>query len=192
MHRRDGTTPHHYAYTRLRQQVYPDTTARTPARSEDMGRAGGKDLHVHAIKCSAQATKIRIQGIQGSRLLVYYYCFARPTCRGPAHCTTPPLDYKRGEFTRTTQGLRSKCKDRRKALTETLETLLAQAIQHHNGRRVLRSGGLNYSKPRCSCVLDDWLTRPVGPLDLTLVRKGQGGCIPPPGRSFPSDIWRAR
>jgi hypothetical protein len=64
-----------------------------------------------------------------------------PTCRGSASLYVPPLNYKR-ESTQHYKGqVHTSC--------QTLKL----SIQHtHSGGRVLRSGGLNHSKPSCTCV----------------------------------------
>jgi hypothetical protein len=77
-------------------------------------------------------------------LIIHIMCLIhyapRPTCRGSAPLYVPPLNYKR----EGTQRYRDR-------FTHTQALKLTYSIQHtHSGGRVLRSGGLNHSKPLCA------------------------------------------
>jgi len=68
------------------------------------------------------------------------YCIVGPTCRGPNDCVHAPLRYKREALAahRTIQTDSS---------SRNLLTLVGRQYNTHSGRRVLRSGGPNHSKP---------------------------------------------
>jgi hypothetical protein len=80
--------------------------------------------------------------------MMYSLRFApRPTCRGSASLYVPPLSYKR-------EGTRRYKVDPTLALRLTISYKLSSLHTQYNTHwsRVLRSGGLNHSKPLCVLV----------------------------------------
>jgi hypothetical protein len=75
----------------------------------------------------------------------------RPTCRGPAPLYVPPLSYKR-EGTRRykVSSLRPNLRSHTHSNSQVHTSSQAQYITQWS--RVLRSGGLNHSKPLCVLV----------------------------------------
>jgi hypothetical protein len=69
-----------------------------------------------------------------------------PTCRGSASLYAPPLSYKREGTQRYKRGVHSDSQTDSQALKFT------QTQYNTQWSRVLRSGGLNHSKPLCVLV----------------------------------------
>jgi hypothetical protein len=79
-----------------------------------------------------------------AHIIYSFHYVPGPTCRGSASLYMPPLNYKR----EGTQGYKGQ------ALKHTDTRSYPYSIQHtHSGCRVLRSGGLNHSKPSCPRVI---------------------------------------
>jgi hypothetical protein len=55
----------------------------------------------------------------------------------------------------------------------------------HNGRRILRFGSLNHSKPSCASRVHTPLDQAFLDLPQTHPKLGLGGCTPPPGSRNP-------
>ena len=71
-------------------------------------------------------------------------------------------------------------------------SLSRQGNTTHSGRRVLRSGGPNHSKPAVFIVFLSEIEL-VASYPPSTHHLGLCGCIPPPGCGLPHhDIWRAR
>jgi hypothetical protein len=76
-----------------------------------------------------------------AHIIYSFHYVPGPKCRGSASLYVPPLNYKR-EGTQHYKGQ-----------VHTDSQALTLSIQHtHSGGRVLRSGGLNHSKPSCPRV----------------------------------------
>jgi hypothetical protein len=79
-----------------------------------------------------------------AHIIYSFHYVPGPTCRGSASLYVPPLNYKREGTQRY----------KRQALKHTDTRSYSYSIQHtHSGGRVLRSGGLNHSKPSCPRVI---------------------------------------
>ena len=114
---------------------------------------------------------------------VILYCIIGPISRGPisrgpnGH-DAPPLRYKREA---------PAVQRRQNTLRRTLElapnsSVLSNTV--HSGRRVLRSGGPNHSKPAVFIVFLSEIEL-VASYPPSTHPMGLGGCIPPPGCGLP-------
>jgi hypothetical protein len=74
-------------------------------------------------------------------LVTSFYFAPRPTCRGSVSLYVPPLGYKREGTLRYKAGSLRRSHTHLDSDSHTI---------HRQWSRVLRSGGLNHSKPLCS------------------------------------------
>ena len=193
----DGMAPfHHTAYAAsytARSATLQAMPQATPWRRFDKTRHGyaGRKIPTGKARKSRNVVSVACNAILFLQYVILYY-IAGPICRDPTAMYTPTLRYKNEEYVKPGQAKPDTTQARIHSEQSRSQPLESTSNTTHSGRRALRSGSPNHSKPSVFIVFLhlDWTNASFPPSTHPL---GLGGCTTPPGCGFAHhDIWRAR